>query len=390
MGKAVVRPKIGSIIMCIFSLPFIGVGLAAFCYGFFAPIQLERNSKSWPQVEAIISHLEYSKELEYQGDVPLNFEFTYTYENESYTGNSIYLDNDAPKDLEEDKELFKIFNDSLSNNSTIPLYVDPEDPSFSTYKNELYEKPHIFLVVTAAFGGMGALALFFGVYSLRGDIHKEKKEIQHKNQPWKWQKKWQDGIITPARSKNLIIGFIFIIFWWGMTATVAVVAYDEVTKAGLIFYVCLGMGSIGLISIFFYIRSVFRFMKYGKSKLVLKTFPGEIGKTLEAEVFAPFILNPEEDIYTILRCDYHYTTGRGDDRRTKTVRKWDHHYYISLNDTKIVNDKLVIPVKFELPSDVPESANDMTWSLGIYAKTPGLDWNEEYSVPVFKVSEKTK
>ena len=387
MGKAVVNPKIGSIILCIFSLPFLAVGICAFYFGYFETVQLESQSKSWPQVEAIVSKLEYSKELEQEGEASLIFEFTYTYNGESFTGDSIYLDHYAPKNLQEDKELYVLFNNAMVNQETIPLYVNPTAPSFSAYKAELYEQPYIFLIVAAAFGGMGSLALFFGIISFKGEAHKEKKEREHKNEPWKWEKKWQGGIVSPDRSKNLIIGLIFLIFWWGMTATVTIVAYEEVIKAGLVFYVCFGMGIIGLISIFFYIRSIVRLMKYGKSQLILKTFPGEIGNIFEAEVQAPFSVNPEEDIYTVLRCNHHYTTGTGDDRRSYTKRIWDHNYHIALKDTKTSHNKLTIPVKFELPDDVPESASDMTWSLGVYAKTPGLDWNEEYSVPVFKIKK---
>ena len=75
MGNKKVSPKVGSIILSLFSIPFIIVGISSYVFGYLGQLKFEEESKSWPRVEAGLSKLEYSKEEEKLGNPSLIFEF---------------------------------------------------------------------------------------------------------------------------------------------------------------------------------------------------------------------------------------------------------------------------------------------------------------------------
>ena len=134
-------------------------------------------------------------------------------------------------------------------------------------------------------------------------------------------------------------------------------------------------------------------LKYGVTRLKLETMPGRFGHPLNA-VFRTKIDSanrPEQGFTVHLTCYRRYIFySRGADGESRKEVGRD----VKWNDEKTIrprvgaDNKLEIPVSFQVPTGLPESSVDkteerMVWSLSATAEAPGIDFSVEFEIPVF-------
>ncbi|MCM8533522.1 MAG: hypothetical protein NE330_20310, partial [Lentisphaeraceae bacterium] len=149
-------------------------------------------------------------------------------------------------------------------------------------------------------------------------------------------------------------------------------------------YFAYAMVAFGLFFLYFYLKSVFKYKKFGQSHLQLKTLPGRLGQDFQGEVHAPHFLKPEGNLHLTIDCKRHYYVGSRDSRKSKTDLLFKDDFSIDPKEASSQHDAFIIPVTFSIPADKPESDESIFWTLHIYASTPGLDWSETYKIPIYK------
>ena len=385
MAKAVLSEKGGSIFLSCFGVPFFAVGCLIIYFMLLAPLKLLKESPNWIELDAQVTTLEF--DFEPKSGVkakPFKIVYEYNYQDKKYASSEIYLDSSFAK-IEVQKEIVAKCQKGIGSEALITIYVNPENPQQSVIFREFYESPVTMGVFGGVFAIIGLGIIIAGFLMFKSVSLKERLKVEAPDKPWMWHKDWRQGIVKPERKSNLVIGLIFLCFWYGMAGIPAIVLYEDFLNGTVLTYVCGGMMVLGILFIYFYIKSIFRYRKYGQSYLDLKTLPGRLGEEFEAEVYAPFFLKPEGDIHFKLTCKRHYTEGAVDSRRSKTDELFSERFTVESKEAKSMQEALIIPVKFLLPEDKPVSSDDgIFWTLSAYAETVGLDWAETYNIPVFK------
>ena len=384
MGKAVLSEKGGSIFLAIFGVPFFAVGVLVLYFMVFSPYLTLKDSQNWPQVNARIVDLKFSldsktKEVKEH----LSIEYEYDYEGKVYKSIDLYIDTNSPGSLTE-KEIYPPLKKAVDSGSNISAYANPSFPEQAVLYRELKDDLIMMIIFGGVFSLTGFGVIFGGILMYKSVVTKESFRKEHPNEPWMWNKTWRQGISKPERKSNLIAGFVFLCFWFGMTGISALALSEELLEGGFMSYFVGGMAAFGLLFVYFYIKSIFKYRKFGQSYLELKTLPGRLGQEFQGEIYAPFFLRPEGDIYFSVDCKRHYSEGRGDSRRSKTDELYKDKFTIDPKEARSLQEALVIPVNFNIPEDKPSSSDSIFWTLNVYAATTGLDWSEAYRIPVYK------
>ena len=384
MAKAVLSEKGGSIALTLFGVPFFLIGVTILYFMLVSPLLTLKDSNSWPEVNAEILDLKFSVDANTQ-KVKEHFfiEYSYQYEGVSYKSTGLFLDIDSPNP-QMAKEVYPALKKAFDSDAKISVFINPNFPAQSAIYKELKDDLIMMGIFGSVFGVLALAVIFGGILMYRSVSAKEIRKKENPAEEWMWDKNWSQGISKPERKSNLITGFVFLCFWFGMTGISALALADELLDGGVMSYFVACMLLLGLLFVYFYIKAIFRYRKYGQSYLELITLPGRLGQKFKAEVYAPFFLRPEGEIHFKVDCKRHYSEGHGDSRRSKTELLYEDRFTVDPDDARSLQKAFIIPVSFSLPQDKPESSDSIFWTLSSYASTVGLDWSETYKIPVFK------
>jgi hypothetical protein len=229
----------------------------------------------------------------------------------------------------------------------------------------------------------GLFIIVFGIKLYRAASLHLRLQKDFPNEPWKWNIKWVDGRIDPERKHHIFLGLFLICVWFGILFVVAMLMGEDLHSDPFIFYLLAGLGLLGVLFIFFWVRSIFRYIKFGKSQLLLQTFPGIIGGEINGAVLAPAHLRPESAVHVQLKCQVTRVEGYGESRKIKLDTKFTGDALVNLDVLKMDRNSTVISFEIEIPNGLPESSSEVLWSLTFTCSSVGIDWSEYYRVPVF-------
>ena len=377
MGKAVLSEKGGSIFLTFFGVPFFVIGILVLYFMALSPYLTLKDSASWPELNAEILDLKYTEKIQ-----PLIVKYSYVYEGQSYVSSSLYLDTDFVF-FESQNDAFMDLKEAFDGGHKVSVFVNPKNPQQSALFREFKDYDFMMAVFGGVFATVGFCIMLGGVLMYRSASRKEQSKNQNPDEPWMWHKYWRQGFSKPERKANLIAGFVFLCFWYGMTGILALVLNKELLDGGVAFHAVSGMAGLGLLFIYFYIKSILKFRKYGQSFLEILSLPGRPGKEFKGQIHAPFFLHPEGDIYFSVDCKHHYTEESGDSRRSKTEVLYEDKFSVDPDKARSLQEAYIIPVSFNIPKDKPDSSDSIIWTLNVYAYTTGLGWSETYKVPVY-------
>ncbi|MHC4886569.1 MAG: hypothetical protein ACYTGH_15950 [Planctomycetota bacterium] len=212
--------------------------------------------------------------------------------------------------------------------------------------------------------------------------------------PWLQKPEWADGRIKSSGKGTLWGIFLFTLIWNAISAPVLFAVPSEMEKGNTAILIGLLFPLIGFVMIGYLIREVIRWRKYGQSVFEITPLPGVLGGPLSGVIYTGVNVVPEDGFHLHLRCARTVTTGSGKNRSTSERTLWDHE--MTVDRDLLVDDptRSAIPILFALPYDQPESSlstegSPVAWKLKVSAATPGVDYEAEFEVPVFKTAEST-
>jgi hypothetical protein len=242
------------------------------------------------------------------------------------------------------------------------------------------------------FGGVG----FGGITAALAGRRKLKEqaalEASHPDSPWLWRSDWASGRILDSSRATMFTAWIFAAFWNLISFPSAFFAVRAAAQEGnhaALLALLFPLVGIGLLV--WAVRSTLRHRKYGVSRLELSTIPGVVGRTLTGMVRAPARMQPDDGFQVTLSCIRRVTTGGEDSSTSESVLWQEERRIIGEPSRTAAAVETHIPVAFRLPPDAmacddTDSNNRVVWRLRLSATVPGVDYEAQFEVPVFRTS----
>lgn len=211
--------------------------------------------------------------------------------------------------------------------------------------------------------------------------------------PWLWQKDWSASRAESKTRNNAIGLWIMAAFWNSISLTVAAMVAPKLWKeSDPKALLPLGFCVIGAILAGAAVRATARRERFGKTYFEFASLPFSPGKSLKGTIHLRFNTNARHGIDLTLSCVRKLVTGSGNNQSTNQIMLWQSQANISEQAlTPGPMGDATIPVNFVVPSDAYETNHDqlrdqVLWLLHVQADVPGVDYSDDFEVPVFRLT----
>jgi hypothetical protein len=248
-----------------------------------------------------------------------------------------------------------------------------------------------------------AIALFFVfigagliLASVKGyGLLKKQASLQDANplSPWLWRTDWAARRAESQCQKSYIgawvlaaLGNLFLFpFMFGM---IPQMLRHSDSRAILV----LGFCSLGVVLIARAIRATIRHDRFGNSYFEFDSLPFAFGRRATGRIHLRFETQAAHGIDLRLRCVRRVTTGSGNNRSTSNITLWQADKNVPSGAVGPGPLGRAIPVDFELPAeglatDHNDSNDQVLWLLHAQADVPGVDYSDDFELPVFRTAD---
>ena len=246
---------------------------------------------------------------------------------------------------------------------------------------------NIFFVVSS----LGIVALYFILAKVLNSTGK--LELKYPEEPWRWRKDWNAGVIYTYTKAKMIFFFVF-------AALINIPAFlviaqqlpgelQEGKVESLLIFLYPMVGFVVLAYALYYYR---KWQRFGAVRFQMESVPGVLGGKLEGAIRVPSMVLQESSVYVSLECVKKYNAGSHDHIVFTEYVLWQTAHIISGDDMDHAGQDLVIPVNFNIPYDQPQPEKGsrnvhVLWRLRAQASLSGVDFSAEFEVPVFRTRE---
>lgn len=382
MSKSKKKQGSGAGCMTLFGLPFAGISVfTSWMLG--SMLWLGYASSSWEEVPADITSIQIETHRGEDNDTySVVAEYRYSYRGQDYIGDRVGLSGKSDSFEAYHKKLLKRLKQAQAKDRAV-CYVDPQNPDQALLDRTLRPMLAVFMLpFILAFGGVGFGLIAGAVYASKKGKSETKLQEAAPDSPWLWREDWKQGIIRSSNKMSMWLVGVFTFMWCSISFPLAAVFYlddknpDWWVKLILMLFPAIGIGFIG-----YFVYLLLRQKKYGRSVFRLAHTPGVLGGRLTGVVMAPALVANAESIQIKLVCSQ--TVRSGDSNRVNVL--WQDERVLNQTLTSDEPGRIGVPIVFTIPSDkkATDSEDSIAWSLSVKAATKGIDYDEEFEVPVF-------
>jgi hypothetical protein len=250
-----------------------------------------------------------------------------------------------------------------------------------------------FALFGVTFGGVGIGGIAVALAGRRKLKEQAALEVRHPESPWLWRADWASGRIVDSSRPTMVTAWIFAALWNLISLPGAFLGVRSAIQEGNhVAFLALLFPLVGIGLLVWAVRSTLRYRKYGVSRLELSTIPGVVGRTLTGMVRAPAGMQPDDGFQVTLSCVRRVTTRGGRNSSTSESILWQEERRVTGEPSRTAAAmETHIPVAFRLPADAAacddtDSNNRVLWRLRLSAEVPGVDYESQFEVPVFRTS----
>lgn len=248
------------------------------------------------------------------------------------------------------------------------------------------------VLFASVFAIIGAGLIFGSLYGYSRQKEQAARELANPSSPWLWRQDWAASRVE-SRNKTSAIG------WWVATVLVNMISLPASLAAlpralagrDPKYLVPAAFEILGLIVLAGAIRATLRFERFGKTYFEINSLPFYPGGHVVGAIHLQMSASAAHGVDLNLSCVRRIVTGSGNNRSTQVVPLWE--------DSKNVPQAAfgrgpldtIIPVDFAIPADAYQTNQDnpsdqVVWVLKARADVPGVDYSDQFEVPVFKTS----
>ncbi|HET9743248.1 MAG TPA: HEAT repeat domain-containing protein [Terriglobales bacterium] len=242
------------------------------------------------------------------------------------------------------------------------------------------------------------IALIYGAISgYRNLSAMAKLQAEHPNSPWLWRADWQQSR-TLGQKRNTAVGlWMATVLGGGLLSLLGSSILNTKTakdaEAGFAFLCAFGVAEVLLL--FFAIRATLGRERYGKTYFEFDSLPFTPGAQLTGHIHLRLPVYAQHGFTLRLSCLRRVITGSGKNQSTHNFPLWQQEQNVATALLGTGDLGTTIPVSFSLPGDAYETNNDnlrdrVLWTLHAQADVPGVDFSEDYELPVFRLGDAAK
>lgn len=249
------------------------------------------------------------------------------------------------------------------------------------------------LFVASFFVLVGGGLIFAGFKGY--DLLKKQAALQEANplSPWLWQADWASRRSESQHKKGYIGAWILAGFCNLITLPILISAVPKLIQAGdsrAILPILFSLA--GMILILYAIRLTIRHERFGNTYFEFDSLPFSPGERVGGRIHLRFETQAAHGIDLRLSCVRRVVTGSGNNRSTSNISLWQAEKNVPSGAVGPGPLGRAIPVDFELPveglvTDHSNANDQILWLLHAQADVPGVDYSDDFELPVFRTAE---
>lgn len=376
----------------IFGLPFFVIGLGLLLWG-FSMIKVWHDSAQWPKAQAHIRSAEIKTYRGSKGGSTYNVVATYeyTYDSNKYIGTKVTIEDGASSNYSAYVDQLNLLQNAKKHNQTVEVFVNPSDHSDSFIFREISTGMIVVTGVGLVFSLLGSALLFNFISVGGGGIDKQKLK-QFPNKPWLADPRW-NGFNIKTNNKKKLWGLYGIAGFFTAFISIFIIVMIMDKSTPIFAWAIIGIFALIAIALdCLAVYSTLQYLKFGESTLILSQFPLCPGCNFTAVAAVKAKFQTGQAFNFDLVCERKKTTGSGKNTQTHTEVIFKTSRTVKIGPENFRNQHIFVPVNFEIkpdaPTVTPENFNpSLTWKIKAAASIPGVDYGDEFQLPVYAVSD---
>lgn len=239
--------------------------------------------------------------------------------------------------------------------------------------------------------GAGLIFASFKGYGLL----KKQAALQETNplSPWLWRTDWASRRVEGANKKGYIGAWIAAAFCTLITAPFMLgLIPDLLRKSDPRVFILLGFNLFSAILIINAIRATIRHERFGNDYCEFDPLPISPGRRMTGRIQLRFETQAAHGIDLRLTCVRRIVTGSGKNQTTSKVTLWQADKNVPSGALEPGPLGRAIPVEFDVPADalITDQSNpsdQILWLLHAQADVPGVDYSDDFELPVFRTAD---
>ena len=245
----------------------------------------------------------------------------------------------------------------------------------------------------SVFAIIGAGLIFAANYGYSQQKRQAQTQAANPDSPWLWRKDWAASRVE-SRNKSTAIG------WWIAAVLVNMMSLPFSLSAAAhisknfdpAYLVPVAFEIIGLLLLFAAIRATLRLERFGHAYFELNSLPFSPGGHVAGAIHFQLQTDTPHGVDLKLSCIRRITTGSGNDRSTQSLPLWEDSKNVPAPSLSRSPLDTIIPVDFTIPADAYQTDHDhpsdqVLWLLDVKADVPGVDYTDQFELPVFHTSQ---
>jgi HEAT repeat protein len=257
----------------------------------------------------------------------------------------------------------------------------------------VHGSPVVAVLVSGIFILIGGGIVFGAIYGIRKLKEQSAAQVAAPDSPWLWQKDWA---ASRAESKNFnsAVGLWLLAgFWNAISLTLTVGIAPKLWRdSDVKVLIPLGFCFAGILLAGAAVRATIRRERFGKTYFEFASLPFSPGKSLKGMIHLRFTTTARHGVDLTLSCVRQVITGGGKNQSTNRIVLWQSQVNVPQEAlTPGPMGDATIPVNFVVPTDAYETNHDqprdqMLWLLHAQADVPGVNYSDDFEVPVFRLT----
>ena len=217
--------------------------------------------------------------------------------------------------------------------------------------------------------------------------------MQNREQPWLRRPDWASGRIEHSSKGSLVGVWVMALFVLLVSSPLLYSLREEILeKENYLVLVGLVFPVFGIGLLIQAVRLTLRWLRFGKSVLELSRVPGVVGGSVSGTIHTRLAREAVGRVRVSLRAIERRVRKRRRKRDVSERIVWEEHLGISKEQLSVGMTGAAVSFSFHVPFECQETSDEdpdsrILWVLTITAGIPGVDYQAEFEIPVFRTEE---